>query len=213
LVLFALVAACSSRRSEQTPAPVESVDAAPPATAPPPPSCAADSDCVPLDCCYAAGETSCMPKVRSNCDKFVVECKDTAGPRYTCACDKGACVGKYTMGSAPAPGTPPAPGAAPFGDQTSIASGELSSSAVLAVIMKHGGDVRACHAKTKKTAGLATYSWNVAKSGTVEKPTAISTTGLDPKLTACLTKKIGAWRFPKAKGPTRVTYGFRFTKT
>jgi len=165
---------------------------------------------VPLNCCFAQTEHSCIPKGRANCDKFVIECAD-AGAGYACTCDKGACVGKWSM-----PGRPPGPGAPDGGLyalQMSIATGALSASAVLDVIMKHGPDVRACHARARKATGLAMFAWNVSKTGAVDKPAIVTSTGLDPKLITCLTKKIGGWRFPKAKGTTRVTYPFRFTRS
>jgi hypothetical protein len=164
---------------------------------------------VPLNCCFAQTEHSCIPKARANCDKFAIECAD-AGMGYACACDKGACVGKWSMGGRP-PGTG-GPDAGLYAFQAPIAAGALSTAAVLDVIMKHGPDVRACHARAKKAIGLATFSWNVSKTGAVDRPAAMTSAGLDPKLTACLTKKIVGWRFPKAKGPTRVTYAFRFTR-
>jgi hypothetical protein len=176
-----------------------------------PTACAADSDCVPLNCCYAQTEHSCIPKGRANCDKFAIECDDAGGPRYACTCDKGACVGKWSMGGN-GPGAA-GPDAGPYGSQMSIATGALSTGAVLDVIMKHGPDVRACHARARNATGLATLSWNVSNTGAVDKPMVVTTTGLDPKLTSCLTKKIGGWRFPKAKGPTRVMYAFRFTRS
>jgi hypothetical protein len=216
-VAVVLVVSCSSKRQDAAPAPPASTVAAAPAPPKPPAApttCAADGDCVPLNCCVALSEESCIPKAGSNCDKFELDCKDNTGPRYACTCDKGACVGRYTMGSGgPAPLGIVGPDAGAYAAQASISSGDLPSSAVLAVIMKHGPDVRACHARAKKAAGLATFSWNVLKTGAVEKPTVIQSTGLDPKLMTCLTKKISSWRFPKGKGSTRVTYGFRFTKS
>src|SRR5262249_23489768 len=163
------VVACSSRHKETAPAP--SVSVAPSAPPPAPTTCAADSECVPLNCCFAQTEHSCIPKGRSNCDKFAIECAD-AGAGYACTCDNGACVGKWSMGGKP-PG-PGGPDAGAYASQMSIATGALSTSAVLDVIMKHGPDVRACHARAKKATGLATFSWNVSKTGAVDKPTAVT---------------------------------------
>jgi hypothetical protein len=163
-----------------------------------------------LNCCFAQTEHSCIPKGRANCDKFAVVCDD-AGMGYACTCDKGACVGKWSMGGAP-PG-PNGRDAGPYGSQMQIASGALSTAAVLDVIIKRGPDVRACHARAKKETGLLTLSWNVEPTGKADKPLVMSSTALDPKLVACLTKKIAGWRFPKAKGPTRVSYAFRFTRS
>jgi hypothetical protein len=161
-----------------------------------------------MNCCYATGETSCTPKGRANCDRFKVECSPYDGPRYTCGCSDGGCVGRFaSAGSGPAPSD----GGAAAPSQPSIASGDLAASAVLDVIMKHAPDVRACRAKTPKTFGLVTVGWNVRATGAVDPPRVISAQGVDPALGTCLTKKISGWRFPKAKGPTHVTYGFRFS--
>jgi hypothetical protein len=159
-----------------------------------------------MNCCYATREESCLPKARANCDKFKVECESYSGPKYACVCKEGACVGQWTnVGGVASP-----PDAGAFAFQPEIATGELPASAVLGVIMKRGADVRACRAKISKASGVATIAWDVTPAGGVQKAAVTSAFGVPSEVTTCLTRKIGGWRFPKAKGPTRVTYSFQF---
>jgi hypothetical protein len=202
-LLCALALSCTSRHRDNAPAPSVTASAPKPAPAT---TCTVDADCVPMNCCYAAMETSCIPKGRSNCDKFAIECAEYNGPRYSCACKEGACVGKWASA-----GTGSSPDAAAAPAQASIASGDLAARDVLGVIMSHAADVRACRARSPKAAGVLTLGWTVKPSGVVDKqPEVLAGMGMSSTLTNCLKKKVGAWRFPKAKGPTRVTYGFRF---
>jgi hypothetical protein len=162
-------------------------------------SCEKDTDCLPLNCCFALKPESCIVRAATHCDSFEVKCEPYTGPHYACACVKGACTGN------------PAAAAADAGAKVaSWATGELAPKVVLDGIIKHGPDIRACQALAKKASGQVSMAWTIQPTGKVEKPAVLATSIASPRLTACLLKKVGAWKFPKTKGTTRVTYDFRF---
>ncbi len=180
-------------------APSSSVVAAPSADAPISTTCEKDSDCQPLNCCFALKPESCVTRARARCDGFQLTCDPYTGPQYACACVKAQCTGN-PAGSRDDAGA----------KDESWATGALAPKVVLDAIIKHGPDIRACHAVAKKANGQVSMTWNVLPTGKVDRPLVVlSSVGSTP-LSTCLVKKVGGWKFPRAKGPTRVTYDFRF---
>ena len=193
---LALLVSCRAR--EKIAAPPEASAPAPEVRGPPS-ECASDKDCAPDNCCFAREETSCVPTARAFCRTSAIQCEQYAGPRYACACVGGKCGGTLDVT------VPARPDAGP----PAWASGALLPSVVLDVIIRRGDDVRACHALAKSANGAVGLTWKVLPSGNVERPAVLSSTAGAP-LGGCLVKKVGAWRFPRAGGPTTVTYQFRF---
>lgn len=163
-------------------------------------TCTTDADCQPMNCCFALKPESCVTRTRSHCDAFQVKCEPYTGPKYACACVKGACTGN-----------PDAVNAMDAGRDESWATGTLEPSVVLAGIIKHGPDIRACHAAAKKAQGQVSMHWAILPSGKVEKAAVLASSAGSLPLTTCLTKKVSAWRFPASKGQTQVSYDFRFS--
>jgi len=163
-------------------------------------TCEKDDDCQPLNCCFALKPESCVIRASTHCDAFDLKCEPYTAPHYACACVKGACTGN-----------PAAAADADAGAKVaSWATGELAPRVVLDGIIKRGPDIRACHALAKKASGQVSMAWTIQPTGKVDKPAIVATSIASPPLSACLLKKVGTWKFPKAKGPTRVTYDFRF---
>jgi hypothetical protein len=165
-------------------------------------SCEKDTDCLPLNCCFALKPDSCIVRARTHCDAFDLKCEAYTGPHYACACVRGECTGNPAAAA-----DLDADGGAKI---ASWATGDLAPSIILGGIIKHAPDVRACHALAKKASGQVSMAWTILPTGKVDRPVVIAASIVSPPLTACLLKKVAAWRFPKAKGPTRVTYDFRF---
>lgn len=167
------------------------------------PACAKDDDCQPTNCCFALKPESCVPRARTRCDAFELKCEAFTAPHYVCACVKGACTGN-----------PAARSEAPEVKEPTWARGALKPAVVLDGIIKHGPDVKACLAQSKNANGTVSLAWSILPTGKVEKVavlfSSLPTTKGKAVLPTCLAKKVGGWRFPKAQGPTLVTYDFRF---
>jgi hypothetical protein len=164
-------------------------------------ACTTDADCQPMNCCFALKPEACVTRARNHCDAFQVKCEPYTGPKYACACVKGACTGN-----------PDAVNATDAGRDESWATGTLEPRVVLASIIKHGPDIRACHAAAKKPSGQVSMHWAILPSGKVDKAAVVVSSVGSVPLTTCLTKKVSAWRFPASKGQTQVSYDFRFSR-
>jgi TonB family protein len=75
--------------------------------------------------------------------------------------------------------------------------------------MQRASDVKACSPLAKKQTGIVVMRWTILASGATDQVSVAAST-LSGALSSCLLKKVRRWRFPKAKGPTRVNYTFRF---
>jgi hypothetical protein len=215
LALGAIAVGCKSRAAPPAPAP--SATAARPSDV-----CAADEDCAPLNCCFAVAEDSCIVKSRSNCDKnkgVSVECGPEVGPRFTCACKEGACVGKPVWDGGATASSPSGGAASPSvaaGATSAVANeshwvtGGLDEPTVLKVIMAHASDVKACHALGKKSSGVLTLVWDVAPAGNVTKSLLGVVTVPSEPMRKCMLAKVKQWRFPSRKTESHVTYTFQF---
>lgn len=203
-LLLACAASCKSRQ-------VTTQDAAPP---PPPPrhaaDCEKDEDCVPMNCCFAVAEDSCIVKARSTCETSAVkiECGQQSGPRYACACKDSVCMGKRTgepevVASAGAAATTSAP-------VEHWVTGGLDERAVLAVIMAHGADIKTCHALAKNASGVVGISWDIAPAGNVTKTALGIATVPSASMKTCIQAKVKSWRFPARKTASHATYTFQF---
>jgi TonB family protein len=202
LAFVPLGAACRSKDDVKPVAP----DAAPSADAGPAPECRADDDCVPLNCCYGTSESSCIGRARAHCDAVVVQCGEATGARYGCACAAGGCTARLV---AAATGAPSAAPVTPTGHPAAV--GGLNEAAIIDVVGKHAADVRACRAAAHGAVGTIMVTWDVTPAGAVLRAVIAASSVADPRLGACLVRKISGWRFPRSKDATRVTYPFQFS--
>ena len=207
----AMLLGCSSGKRVD---PVTDVDAAPwvqPTVPPPPPECQKDDDCAPHNCCFAISPEQCGTLAGAHCDQSRIECAPYAGPRYHCTCVDGAC--NASNGGRVSKHAPVAPATANPEEETAgqWVTGALDPGLVLPVIVSHAGDVRACQAKGRGRAyGIVELLISVRPNGTVEAVTPTRSGASDPSLEKCVVERVKAWRFPAKKGPSKVTYAFRF---
>lgn len=205
-VTLSLIGAASCKSKQVT-----TEDAASP---PPPPrhpaDCVKDDDCVPMNCCYAVAEDSCIVKARSTCEASAVkiECGQQTGPRYACACKDTVCVAKRT--GEPEVVASAGPAASASTPVEHWVTGALDERAVLAVIMAHGADIKTCHALSKNAAGVVGISWDIAPAGNVTKTALGIATVPSASMKTCIQAKVKSWRFPARKTASHATYTFQF---
>ncbi len=96
--------------------------------------------------------------------------------------------------------------------------GEIEPSLIVGQIQKNRFELQLCYElalrRNDQAAGTMEWRWRIDTRGTISDLALISTSIKDPRMTDCIRKKIGAWRFPRPKnGSVEVSYPFEFAPT
>lgn len=96
--------------------------------------------------------------------------------------------------------------------------GEIEPSLIVGYIQKNRFELQLCYElalrRNEQAAGTMEWRWRIDSRGATSDLALISTSIKDPRMTDCIRKKIGAWRFPRPKnGSVEVSYPFEFAPT
>ncbi len=96
--------------------------------------------------------------------------------------------------------------------------GEIEPSLIVGYIQKNRFELQLCYElalrRNEQAAGTMEWRWRIDSRGVTSDLALISTSIKDPRMTDCIRKKIGAWRFPRPKnGSVEVSYPFEFAPT
>lgn len=96
--------------------------------------------------------------------------------------------------------------------------GEIEPSLIVSHIQKNRFELQLCYElalrRNDQAAGTMEWRWRIDSRGSISDIALISTSIKDPRMTDCIRKKIGAWRFPRPRnGSVEVSYPFEFAPT
>ncbi|MBM4250980.1 MAG: AgmX/PglI C-terminal domain-containing protein [Deltaproteobacteria bacterium] len=96
--------------------------------------------------------------------------------------------------------------------------GEIEPSLIVGHIQKNRFELQLCYElalrRNEQVAGTMEWRWRIDSRGGISDIALISTSIKDPRMTDCIRKKIGAWRFPRPRnGSVEVSYPFEFAPT